>query len=229
MSEETTSSLEQMVAALLKEEIILPQEPIELFLKETLFTAVVAERDKDQLVAAGLNPDCITILKPLADFLRVSEADWTIDVDSRKRSLEEWNTKAKEGEELQATCKHYFSFAMDDDPDLKMRVKKITEGSGNADMIQDLSAYFAMGNEYPEKLTRVGFDLTILDRVGELAKELYELSALNHQSKKEDSEVLLTRNKAYTILKRNRDEVRKHGKFVFWRDKDKLDDYKNQY
>ncbi|WP_372935386.1 hypothetical protein [Mariniphaga sediminis] len=48
----------------------------------------------------------------------------------------------------------------------------ITDGSGHADLIQDLNDIAVLGRENPDPLTSIGFDLTQLDLAATRADEL---------------------------------------------------------
>jgi hypothetical protein len=60
------------------------------------------------------------------------------------------------------------------------------------------------------------------DRMGDL------LGAVNGE-RKEVSEAMIIRDKAYTYLKQAVDEIRECGKFVFWRNPDRLKGYVSEF
>jgi hypothetical protein len=120
-------------------------------------------------------------------------------------------------------------FAYRKRPDLKGRVQAIAEGSGDADMIQDLSDLSVHGKNHPEQLTAIGFDMALLDEAASKSDELASLLGVAHGEKAVDSEVKVLRDKAYTLLKESVDEIREYGQFAFWRDEARRGGYASDH
>jgi hypothetical protein len=122
-----------------------------------------------------------------------------------------------------------FRFAFRKDDALLSRVSAIAEGSGHADLIQDLNDLAVLGRENPDPLTAIGFDLTQLDLAATRADELANLLAEANGDKADPNYSKTIRDKAYTHLKELVDEIREAGKYVFRNDKNRLKGYSSSY
>jgi hypothetical protein len=120
-------------------------------------------------------------------------------------------------------------FAYRKQPDVKGRVQAIAEGSGDADMIQDLSDLAVHGKNNPGPLAEIKFDMKLLDEAASKSDELASLLATARGEKATDSEIKVARDQAYTYLKEAVDEVREFGQHVFWRDPTRLTGYASAY
>ena len=99
----------------------------------------------------------------------------------------------------------------------------------NADMIQDLSDLAALGKANTEPLTKIGMDLTLLDKAEKLSAEMAKLLAASNGQKMEYNELRITRDKAYTFMKMAVDEIRRHGQYVFWKNAQRHKGYVSQF
>ena len=124
---------------------------------------------------------------------------------------------------------HDFRFAFRKQSDLLGRISEISDGSGDADMIQDLNDLAVLGKTNPEPLTLINFDVTKLDTAATMADEMAVILAAANGDKQKDSESKTIRDKAYTYLKVVLDEVRETGKYVFWKNQDRYIGYTSQY
>ncbi len=120
-------------------------------------------------------------------------------------------------------------FAYRKDDNLLNRVSAITEGSGHADMIQDLNDVAILGKENTEPLTAISFDLTLLDTAANTANEMGDLLAMVTTDRADSSDDILVRNQAYTHLYEAVDDIRECGQYVFWKNKDRLKGYRSDY
>lgn len=96
-------------------------------------------------------------------------------------------------------------------------------------MIQDLSDLHYIGQKNQQELEAIGYDSTKLTRMKELAVQGSELMGATFIDKKTNHPALVMRNRAYTYLKQIVDEIREAGKFVFWKEPDKLELYASEY
>ena len=124
---------------------------------------------------------------------------------------------------------HAFRFAYRKDPLLLSRVSAVADGSGHADMIQDLNDLAVLGKANTEALTAIGFDLAQLDAAATAADEMADLLATANGEKAEQNESKTIRDKACTHLKELVDEVREAGKYLFWRTPYRYRGYVSQY
>lgn len=96
-------------------------------------------------------------------------------------------------------------------------------------MVQDLNDLAIMGKQNVEQLVAIGFDLTKLDAAAELSDNMAVLLAETNGSCGAGNDSKYLRNQAYTYLKELVDEIRACGKYVFWKDKRRLEGYTSKY
>ncbi len=114
-------------------------------------------------------------------------------------------------------------------PDLLKRVSDIADGSGYADMIQDMNDIAVLGQENSDRLTRINFDQTLLDSAATTAAEMGDLLARASTDRDDYSASRIIRDQAYTYLKEAMDEVRDCGQYVFWQNDIRLKGYASSY
>ena len=96
-------------------------------------------------------------------------------------------------------------------------------------MLQDLNDIAVLGKENTEPLTKINFDLTLLDKAAESADQYSSLLAEATSDRLNNSEAKILRDKAYALLKASVDEIRDCGQYVFWQDEIRLKGYVSQY
>jgi len=217
------------IEAISREEAKEPTMPIGQYMYEADKLYTHSLKDKDSLVAVGLDVSIIDAIPQRNQALRYAQSIWAEDHDVRSQTDIEWSTLRKQGEELRAILLHTFKFAYRNDENMKTRLKRIEEGSGNADNIQDLHDLAILGKENVAPLVVVDLDVNLLDTAADLAVNMSKKLAEANVNREQLNELKLTRDKAFTHLKRAVDEVRDHGKFAFWRNDNKLKGYKSEY
>jgi len=120
---------------------------------------------------------------------------------------------------------HAFHFI----PDLLSKAQKIAEGSGHADMIQDLSDLSVLGKANTEPLKNINLDLELLDKAAVLSEDMASLLAKANGQKLGDNNLKIMRDKAYTYMKQAVDEIRRNGKYAFWRTPEREKGYVSKY
>jgi len=217
------------IEAISSEEAKEPTMPIGQYMYEAdkLYTHSI--KDKDSLVAVGLDALIIDAIPQRNQALRYAQSIWAEDYDELSQSAIEWNELRPQGEELKAVLLHTFRFAYRNDANMQARINRIAEGSGNADTIQDLHDLAILGKENSAPLIAVNYDVTTLDAAADLAVKMSRSLAEAKDNREQINELKITRDKAFTHLKRAVDEVRNYGKFAFWRNDDKLKGYRSEY
>ena len=203
--------------------------PVNVIAQEAQNLHEVAETDKEELAGAGMDLQCIDQLEKAGMFLRYTEAEWSKVRGNRAEAQQLWNEKSPAGFKLHETLLHNFRFAFRNQDETLARIRSISDGNSNADMIQDLINLSVLGKEYTEDLEKIGFDLTLLDTAEKTAAELTELLARATLNSSEENETLEMRDRAFTHLKALMSEIREYGKFVFHNDKKHLREYTSAY
>ena len=133
------------IEAIADDQVKSPTMPVDVFLQEVENTVKWVQDDKDKLIAAGLDWTLVDDMPIRAGALREAQSLWYKERFSREEAQKEWNEKSPDAYDLRDTLLHTFRFAFRNEADLTSRVAIISEGSGNADMIQDLNDLALLG------------------------------------------------------------------------------------
>ncbi|MFA8434033.1 MAG: hypothetical protein ACEPOZ_05910 [Marinifilaceae bacterium] len=188
-----------------------------------------ANKDLAELQRAGLGETKIAQLLVRAGALHQAQSDWIDEKHEKENSEILWKEETPMAFDLQAELEHTFRFAYRNDEARRKSIQEIAEGNGHDDLIQDLNDYANIGRKHPEPLQAINFDMTKLDLAADTSDRLAGLLAQVNGARETNSEAKLLRDRAYTHLKELVDEIREYGKFVFWKDAEKLEHYSSGY
>jgi len=104
-------TIEEKVTELLKDQITHPTIPVDIFLIEVENLFNYATKDKDLLVANGLDANLIDELPPTIALLQDRQSQWIQVFNGKSITLEEWANESKDGYNLQRELQHVFKFA----------------------------------------------------------------------------------------------------------------------
>lgn len=217
------------IKAITDAEVKYPNIPIEVYIQEGENLHHWCQDDKAPLKAAGLDWKVVNAISVRAGATREAQSIWNKERYTRQLAQQEWMDKSPVAYDLCDQLKHDFRFAFRKQSDLLGRVSEISDGTGDADMIQDLNDLSVLGKNNPEPLTLINFDVTKLDNAATMADDMAVILAAANGDKQKDSESKTIRDKAYTYLKEVMDEVRETGKYVFWQNHDRYIGYTSQY
>lgn len=211
------------------DEVKEPGIPVDVALQETenLYHWVLDDFEKLKLV--GITNAMINDLPVRAGATREAQSIWNKDFRSQQEAQKLWAIEAPEAYELHDDLLASLRFAYRNNDALLGRVSAISDGSGNADMIQDLNDISVLGSAYPDPLTAINFKLTKLGLAATRSDRLADLLAEANGDKADSNESKVIRDKAYTYMKTLVDEIREAGKYVFRKDKNRLKGYSSQY
>jgi hypothetical protein len=211
------------------EEVQTPTIPVDVYLQESENLHHWSIADAVKLATAGITQEMLDDIPVRAGALRESESLWFRDRYTQQQAQKEWLVRSPDAYDMRNQLLHTFRFAFRKDPVLLSRVSDIADGSGHADMIQDLNDLAVLGKANSELLTTIGFDLSLLDTAASVADELADLLAAANGDKVEKNASKTIRDKAYTHLKELVDEVRAAGKYLFWRNPNRLKGYTSEF
>ncbi len=194
-----------------------PNMPVGIFFQEAEDLYNWLQKDRKALVAAGLDQSVIDTLPARAGAATYIQSQWNSLRLGKEEAQKQFAKLAPYVYDLRDTLVHHMLYAFRKHPDLKSRVQAIADGSGDADMIQDLSDLGVHGKNNPEPLMAVNFDMGLLDEAVQKSDETASLLGAARGEVK-DKETKVMRDKAYTYLKQSVDEIRECGRYVFWRD-----------
>jgi len=194
-----------------------PAIPVAVALQEAENLFEWCQKDKAALIAAGLDWKLVEDLQLRAKVLRVCQAKWMSDYKSYRDCQAEWGVAAPETYKLRDELIHYFFHAFYNNQIEYSRVQRIAKGKTHADMIQDLIELADLGSGHTAELQTIGMDLSLLEKARTRSFEIAKLLAKVNGSRMAASPALELRNKANKHLKEAVNEIRRVGRFVFWR------------
>jgi hypothetical protein len=206
-----------------------PIMPVDAYLQEAENLCKWALDDQKELKTVGVTLEMINDLPVRAGALREIQSLWNKDRYSQEEAQRQWALSSPLAYELRDELLHHFRFAYRADETLLGRVSAIAEGNTHADMIQDLNDLAVLGRANLAPLKAIAFDTKKLDTAATLADEMADLLARSNGDRAEQSENKVLRDKAYTHLKELVDTVREAGKYVFWKNPQRLKGYVSQF
>ncbi|WP_271784590.1 hypothetical protein [Aquimarina algiphila] len=212
-------------------EVKTPNIPVDNILQEAENLYVWATHDKNDLVNnSGLAWDSYAEELPVrAGALRHAQSVWVSERYGQEEANKNWKEESPKAYDLRDDLLDDFRYAFRKRTDLLGRVREIANGSGNADMIQDLSDLSVLGKSNTKELNEVKFKLAKLDTAANLSNTMAELLAKANGAILENSSAKLVRDKAFTHLKEAIDEVRDAGKYVFKDQPERFRGYTSRY
>lgn len=186
------------------------------------------QADREKLIAASLDWTLVADLPARIGATRQAESVWFKDRFTREDAEREWNEKSPAAYDLRDQLLHDFRFAYRKNPELSNRVRQIAEGTGHADMLQDLNDLAELGKANTALLTAIGFDSAKLD-VATTSAEMAKLLSRATTVRVDNNQARIIRDQAFTHLKDAIDEIRACGQYVFWRNNQRYKGYVSQY
>jgi len=225
-----TKTIEELVRKITVNQIVSPTIPVDISVGEAGQLHQYVSEDKPELLAKGLSEDLIEQLIPRAKFLQNKQSEWTAVYQSALSNTQEWEEKIEEGRLLQRELKNDFQFAYRKHPAILKKLAQILDGSGNMDLIQDLSDYPVFAQQHPEPLEAILFDTAKTERAKQVSLELTDLmNKVDGVKNSKNRPEKLMRDRAYTYLKQLVDEIRAYGKYAFWDNEEKQQRYSSEY
>ncbi len=212
-----------------KKQIQVPYIPVGIYLQEAEDLSHWSKDDLEELVKAGLQKKSITDLPILTGACREAQSLWMKDQQTRKEAEEKWSIESPKAFDFRNQLLHSFRYAFRNNPELMSNVDEIAEGYGNADMVQDLNDLAILGKGYIKLFEAINFDMALLDEAAAKSDELATLLASANGDRLSENELKEMRDRMYTLLKHVVDEIRDCGKYVFWRDENRLKGYTSAY
>jgi len=211
------------------EEIKTPYIPMGIYLQEAEDLALWAKDDEPELLNSGLPAELISDLPVWVGATSQAQSVWMKEVKTREQAEQEWVELEPKAYDLRNELQHAFRYAFRHQPDLLSQVSAIEDGNGHADMIQDLNDQAVLGRDHLETLAQIGITEEKVELAATMSDQARDVRARANGEKNSDNENLTLRNQMYTMLKRSVDEIRMCGKYVFWRNNDRLKGYSSAY
>lgn len=206
-----------------------PTMPVDVYLQEAENLSKWSLMDAALLATVGITAEMIGELSLRAGALREAQSVWFKDRNSQLEAQRLWTEQSPVAFDLRDELVHAFRYAYRNDTALSARVSEIAEGGSNSDMIQDLNDLAVLGKNNPAPLQAIGFVMDKLDVAAETSNRMAELLAAANGDKSLQNETKMIRDKAFTFLKKQVDEIRAAGKYVFWKNEKRLQGYGSEY
>ena len=229
MSRENHEALLPEIEAIEDADVKTPNMPVDVYLQEASDLEVWSKEDQSKLTAVGVAQAVFDGLLTRVGALRHAQSLWMKERYSKEEATQEWDQKSPDAIALKDELEHAFRFAFRKRPDLLTKVQAIEEGSGNADLVQDLSDLSVLGKANLPLLEAINLDTAKLDTAETMSNEMSTLLATMNGERTSNNAAKVIRDKAYTYLKASVDEIREAGKYVFWKDKTRLKGYRSEY
>ena len=210
-------------------DILTPNIPINVFVQEAEDLYHLSLGDQNELTRVGLDWNLVLGLPARAGACREAQSLWNKERNTREEAEQAWKNEAPAAFDLHDQLLHEFRFAFRKSDGLLSRVDEIAQGDTNADMVQDLNDLATLGRANGDLLGKVGFDFSLIDTAANLSDRMGDLLGATNGERKEVSEAIQIRDRAYTYLKLAVDEIRECGKFAFWRNPDRLKGYFSEH
>ena len=218
-----------IISAINSADVLTLNIPVNVFVQEAENLYHWCLDDQPVLTRAGLDWDLVLSLPARAGACREAQSLWVKERNTRQEAEQAWKDQAPAAFDLRNQLLHNFRFAFRKFDGLLTRVDEIAQGDTNSDMVQDLNDLSVVGKANTEPLAVINFDLPMLDTAADVSDRMGDLLGATNGERKEDSEAMLIRDKAFTYLKQAVDEIRECGKFAFWRTPERLKGYNSDY
>ena len=219
----------ETIKSIPNEETLVPNLPMGAYLQECENLYQWALTDLEKLTSIGITKAMLDDLPVRAGACREAQSIWNKDFRSQQIAQQEWNEQSPAAYDLRDALLHAMRYAYRNDAALLGRVSAIADGNGHADMIQDLNDLTVLGRQNPTQLLAAGIDEAKLTEAAKLSDEMAILLARANGDIAEQNESKIIRDKAYTHLKQLADEVYAAGKFLFWKDAQRIKGYTMSY
>lgn len=206
-----------------------PQVPVSVAVVEAMSLLNRAKKDRLVLLQSGLKENFPDDLRLRALALQKAQSRWATDFKMFNNWQKEWRKAAPRAFKLRDELLHHYFFAFRNHPGSYASTQRIARGGSNDDMIQDLADLAKLGEANMELLGAINMDMGLIKKAMELAAELSVLYGKATAAKNEKNEALELKNKAYFHLKEAVDEIRRVGRYAFWKDPGVYNSYTSDF
>lgn len=217
------------IIAVANKDIKLCSIPFGIFIHESKKAHKVGSEDFVILSSLGYKQESLDELHVLNGALSVAEMNWETQSTKQKEAQERWKKDALAMNETINDLYDSMRFAYRKDERLLSVLNEIRDGESNADAVMDLGRLGTLGNDNPEPLTAIGFDITRCATALSESERMANLLAEVNGTMYVDDENKLIRDKAFTLVKIQIDELRDYAKFAFRNNPDRAKLYTSKY
>lgn len=154
-----------------------PNVPIDAYVQEAEDLYHWATVDQAALATAGITAQLLNDLPVRAGACREAQSLWNKEYRTSREAERQWKELAPLAYDLRDQLVHAFRYAYRNKPDFLSSIALIADGTGHADMIQDLNDLAVLGRSDLQTLSGIGFDPILLDNAALKSEELAVLLA----------------------------------------------------
>ncbi|MBS2212777.1 hypothetical protein KEM09_15260 [Carboxylicivirga mesophila] len=217
-----------ILASIPREDIKKPKIPVKHLCVEAEALAVTCLKDKEQLVKAGLNWQHAMDLKPLSELLRHYQSQWQ-STRGQSPQTKQWLAMKQEAIALKKELLRHYYYAFHHHPAILKQLKPISHSNKNNQLNIHLLELANIADKHGTVLSGINFDTNQSTRARELANQLAEHLAKNHNASPSGKDALLWRNRTYTLLYNKMTGIRTCGKYAFYHNSRKRKLYMSSY
>ncbi len=207
-----------------------PAQPVDVTTQEAENLFIWVQEDKKLLISIGLDWDKYVEDLPIrTGACRYAQALWHKERYSQEEAAKTWKEESPKAYAFRNDLLADMRFAFRKRPDLLARVRTITGGEGNADMIQDLMDISVLGKANPTEFQATNYDMVRFDLAEQKSDSLAELLAKANGTTWDNSKAKDIRDRAFTHLKEAMDEIKDTGKYAFRKDPERYKGYISHY
>lgn len=187
------------------------------------------QSDIQALTQYGMPPELPNNMLLTAKACAEIQAQWFTVQHSKSKALKIWEETLNQALVLREELLHDYSFAFRLNGILMRKIEEIKKGSGEPDLIMDLSNLLGLGNREIPLLNQVGFNTELLVQAEGLVEVMGQQLARARNTEHDKQNTQLLRNKAMFRLQYLLTELRSFGNFAFKNNPERLEGYKLQY
>ena len=208
------------------DEIKVPYIRADTYIQEAFELKEWSIEDRDILIKFGLPSETIDQLGIKTEAFQEALLLWKRLQNTNSEAAKNWQQLHEECINIKKEMLHLFRFAFHNNKPLLSLTEKIAKRRNNPALMQDLANMHIMATENMNLLIPVGFTHEKLNRLGKLSDIAPDALAMSNCERRDHSEKDL-KDRFYTVLKKDIDEIRRFGKFVFANNPERLKGYKS--
>jgi hypothetical protein len=206
--------------------VLTPPVPVPQFTQEAEALIAWIAPDRVALESVGIPSALLDGLPSRVGALRQGESHWNALRFTKEEAQRTFAEVSEGAFGLLDAIRRHMRFAFRDRPDLLDRLCPRPCSLSVSEKIQALNNMAVLGKENQAPLTAAGFDMALLDEAAAASDELSRLMGEALGERIAGNAAKDMRDRAYTYLKEAVDEVRTAGRFLFWRDENRLRGYR---
>jgi len=203
--------------------------PVAIFLHEADSLYTRGSIDLQELVAVGMPANLLDRIKFITSSLRSAQVNWEEQKTDKQKAKEIWKVESKNLYALRSELIQAMSFAYRKDEQLMRKVREIKKGRSHAKAIQDLANLSVLGRANMQELEAIHFDTSKCEKASHEADRIAGIMAAFHGRMYVKDELLTLRNKCYSMLKEEIDELIAYGRFAYRKQPSKQTAYAHKY